>query len=152
MEHLSPAWIAAFDEVVRSSPTLRAASAGRRVVVQFTVTPGPGSTGSGGTGADDDPADAVRYALVLDHGDNRVIAGPHPDPDLTLRTDRSTAAAIASHAESAQTAFMAGRLRLGGDVRVLIANQDVLAGIDDCARTLRAETRFGAVPDGAVGA
>jgi hypothetical protein len=123
MEHLSPTWITAFDQVVHDHAGLREASADRRVVVQFTVADGPG--------------DAVVYALVLDHGENHVVAGAHPEPDITLRTDRRTAAAIASHAESAQTAFMSGRLRLGGDVRVLIANQDLLAGVDDCSRSLR---------------
>jgi len=127
---------------VRAHAGLRDATADRRVVVQFTVT---AASGSGGADGD------VVYALVLDHGDNRVVPGPHPDPDITLRTDRATAGAIASHAESAQTAFMAGRLRLGGDVRVLIANQDVLASVDDCAKELREHTQF-AEPDGADGA
>jgi hypothetical protein len=156
MEHLSPAWIAAFDEVVRAHPGLREATAHRRVVVEFTVAApadrsndaGPGDSGPNGAPNDG----TVVYALVLDHGENRVIAGAQPDPDITLRTDRSTAVAIASHAESAQTAFIAGRLRLGGDVRVLIANQDVLAEIDDCTRGLREQTQFGPVTDGAVGA
>jgi hypothetical protein len=123
MEHLSPTWITAFDQVVHDHAGLREASADRRVVVQFTVADGPD--------------DAVVYALVLDHGENHVVAGAHPAPDITLRTDRRTAAAIASHAEGAQAAFMSGRLRLGGDVRVLIANQDLLAGVDDCSRALR---------------
>jgi hypothetical protein len=146
MEHLSPAWIAAFDEVVHDHAALRAATADRSLVIQFTVTAQP---------LDDDAAPTtgdIRYALVLDHGDNRVVPGAHPEPDITLRTDRSTAAAIASHGESAQTAFMSGRLRLGGDVRILIANQDVLADVDDCAGALRTQTQFGAVADGAVGA
>lgn len=144
MEHLSPAWITAFDRVVRDHEGLRAASADRRVVVQFVVSDAAaGDVGGGDTGASDGPTDGeVAYALVLDHGDNHVLAGRHPAPDLRLTTDRATAGAIASHAESAQIAFMSGRLRLGGDVRVLIANQDLLAGIDDCTGALRDATEL----------
>jgi len=154
MEHLSPTWIAAFDRVVHDHAGLRDASADRRVVVQFTVSatprpPGPPADGPADAGDDADDHTVV-YALVLDHGDNHVVAGTQPAPDITLRTDRRTAAAIASHAESAQTAFMSGRLRLGGDVRVLIANQDLLAGVDDCSRALRDDTEFAA--NGAIGA
>jgi hypothetical protein len=129
MDHLSPEWIAAFDAIVRDHAGLRAASADRRVVISYTVTGAPGDAG-GATGSG-------TYTLVLDHGDNRVLDGPHADPDITFATDRVTAAAIASHDESAQRAFMAGRLRLGGDVRVLMANQDLLAEIDDCTVALR---------------
>lgn len=134
MEHLSDEWITAFDDIVRRHEGLRAATADHRLVVQFSIAPS----------VVDGPGDVVDYAVVLDHADNRVVAGTHPDPDITLRTDRRTAAAIAGHHESAQSAFMAGRLRLGGDIRALIANQEVLAGIDDCAAVLRVATEAGA--------
>src|SRR5690349_15897580 len=137
MEHLSPEWIEALDHAVRGHEGLRRASADRRVVLSYTVSPEPVRPGPAGapptagapttTGG---PGD-VAYTLVLDHGDNRVQAGAAEDADVTFRTDRATAAAIASHAESAQTAFMAGRLRLGGDVRALMANQDLLVEVDD---------------------
>jgi hypothetical protein len=133
MEHLSEPWIRAFDEVVRHHEGLRAATADRRVVVQYVVEPGAPHR--------DQPRAA--YAVVLDHGDNRVVVGDVDDPDITLTTDRATAVAVATHQESAQTAFMGGRLRLGGDVRVLIADQAVLAGIDDCTAELRRATDFG---------
>ena len=134
MEHLSDEWITAFDDVVQHHEGLRAATADHHLVIQFSVAPS----------VVDGPGDTVDYAVVLDHGDNHVVAGTHPAPDITLRTDRRTAAAIAGHHESAQSAFMAGRLRLGGDIRVLIANQQVLAGIDDCAAGLRSVTDAGA--------
>jgi hypothetical protein len=45
---------------------------------------------------------------------------------------------------------MSGRLRLGGDVRVLLAEHDLLARIDDIAGPLRERTEF--VPAEASGA
>src|SRR5690606_23820471 len=139
----SPDWIDAFDRIVRGHDGLRAASAERRLVLSYTVSDQPLRAPTAPDHAEAERGDAgerpdVRYAIVLDHGDNRVVAGPVDDPDVTFRTDRATAGAIAAHAESAQTAFMAGRLRLGGDVRALLANQDLLAGIDDCTASLRA--------------
>lgn len=138
MEHLSDDWISAFDNIVRNHDGLRGASAGHRVVIQYTVSDEPLTVEGDATAATD--VSEVEYAIVLDHGDNRVIPGRSGDPDITLRTDRRTAAAIATHAESAQTAFMSGRLRLGGDVRVLIATQSLLVEIDDCTADLRAAT------------
>ena len=41
------------------------------------------------------PIDEVVYTISLDHGDNRVHRGAATSADITMRTDRATAAAIA---------------------------------------------------------
>ena len=135
MEHFSDEWIAALDRTIADHPGLAAATVGRRIVVEYTLRASRGAT-----------TDRA-YALVLDDGRNRCVPGPATDPDITISTDPRTAAAIANHVESAQSAFMAGRLVLGGDVRVLMANQSVLADIDDATHALRAETTFGSAAE-----
>jgi hypothetical protein len=66
-----------------------------------------------------------------------VGAGRHPSPSLTMTVDRATAWAVHSGAQSAQQAFMAGRLRIGGDVRVLLDQQSALASLDDVFAEVR---------------
>ena len=52
----------------------------------------------------------------------------------------STAASIAMGQGSAQRAFMTGRLRVGGDLRVLLEHSDVLAQLEDVFAAVRART------------
>lgn len=65
---------------------------------------------------------------------------------VTFLTDRATAVAIASGRESAQAAFMAGRLRVDGDTRLLMAQQSVLGELDDLFGPVRAATDFDPTP------
>ena len=67
--------------------------------------------------------------------DGRAEAAPGPasadDPNrLTFTSDRDTAKAIALGEESAPHAFLYGRLRLSGDVRLLLAASDVLKSLE----------------------
>ena len=62
-----------------------------------------------------------------------VAAGRQRDPDITFTQDAATAAAIQSGGQSAQAAFMSGRLRVGGDVRVLLDHQDDLVASTTCS-------------------
>ncbi len=121
-EYLSDAWIEAMNRAVADDPALRAATADITLIVQQTVTPSDGSDVDAGPGT-------RTWYVRLDHGTNTVVSGAHPAPDVTFRCDRDTALAIAGGHESAQIAFMAGRLRLGGDSRALIAHQGCLTAL-----------------------
>jgi hypothetical protein len=68
--------------------------------------------------------------------------GRHADPTVTFFLDASTAQGVQSGGESPQAAFMAGRLRVGGDVRVLLEQQEGLAALDDVFATVRAATVY----------
>ena len=50
---------------------------------------------------------------------------------MTFTQDVETAAAVNRGELSAQAAFMTGRLRVGGDVQVLLDRQPALAEVDD---------------------
>jgi putative sterol carrier protein len=62
------------------------------------------------------------------------------DPDVTFTQDRATAAAIASGELSAQSAFMAGRLRMGGDLRAVLDRSQDLTALDDVFASARPTT------------
>jgi putative sterol carrier protein len=96
---------------------------------------------------DEVPADlaeegSVVYQIVLDEDGLDVHAGAPVTPTVTLRTSYRTAAAIAAGKESAQVAFMDGRLRVGGDIGALLARHEILAELDDVFAGVRARTKW----------
>ncbi|CAN5762181.1 hypothetical protein BH10ACT1_BH10ACT1_08380 [soil metagenome] len=125
---LSSAWIAALDEAARQDPTLAAATAEVDLVVQQHVTDADGD---------------VTFHVSFDHGRVSVREGAAPHPTVRFRQDRATALAIAAGADSAQRAFMTGRLQVGGDLRVLLDHQDALSALDDVFAGVRARTDLG---------
>ncbi len=73
------------------------------------------------------PHGDVEYVLALAGGEVRFEpAGP---ADVELSTDYDTAAAISQGLLSPASAFAAGRLRIGGSVGALVANQEAFAGM-----------------------
>ncbi|MFP4514251.1 MAG: SCP2 sterol-binding domain-containing protein [Acidimicrobiales bacterium] len=125
---LSDEWIAEFDDLARSAPEL-VLDGDDELVVQHTVSGVPGR-------------DEVIFHLHLSAGPARVRPGPADAPTVTFAHDHETAAAVAAGQESAQAAFMAGRLRVGGQIDQLIARHGQLAAIDDVFAGLRAVTEF----------
>ena len=97
-----------------------------RLVVQQIVTDADGS--------------AVAYAVRLGDGGASVVAGRVEDADVTFTQDRETALAIADGRLSAQAAFMAGRLRVGGDLPTVLDRARDLAALDDIFAPARATT------------
>src|SRR5690349_4341997 len=73
------------------------------------------------------PAGDVAYEVALDSDQGvRRLDPRRPDASgddeattITFTSDHATAVAIATGSESAQGAFMAGRLRVSGDTRLL---------------------------------
>ena len=130
LSFLSPAWVAALDEAARASGPLAAGCEDLDLVIEQRITGRP----------DGD----VAFHLTLRHGRASVTAGPAASPTITFVQDLATARSIASGEGSAQRAFMAGDLRIGGDLRILLDHQEVLAGIDDVFRSVRADTDLAA--------
>lgn len=133
VDFLSPAWIDALHDAASSSTSLRAAATDLDLSVEQTVV---------GGGVEHGPDGAVRYHLILRHGSVAVRPGALPTATVRFEQDIETAAAIASGRGSAQRAFMTGRLRVGGDLRVLLEHGDLLAQLDDAFAEVRAKTTF----------
>ena len=90
----------------------------------------------------DRPDDDVSWAITLGDGRIRVEPGRHDDPTITFTQDTDTASAIHRGDLSAQGAFMTGRLRVGGDVQVLLDRHADLAALDDVFGPLRHATTY----------
>jgi hypothetical protein len=57
--------------------------------------------------------------------------------------DRATAARIAQGEVNAQRALADGRMRIGGDIDVLVRRAAALRAVDDAFAAVRAETTYG---------
>lgn len=128
MHFLSEEWLAALDEAAATSDDLRDRAAELELVIQQTVT--------------DAPDGEVTYHIALADGTAHVHAGPAAEPTVSLTTDYETAAAIAQGRESAQAAFMRGRLRVGGDVAALLGHAHAFAELDDVFSNVRDATEY----------
>ena len=126
-EFLSEIWLRDLDAAVRASATV-AVLAPMEIEQVVSGVPGRGE---------------VRYRIRIDPEGARVTteAADEP-PDLRLSTDYDTAVAIASGRENAQIALARGRLRLGGDIEVLVRRAGALGALDDATAALRADTTY----------
>lgn len=121
---LSDAWVA----------SLSAAASGERVppdlrlVIQQVVL--------------GDQSDERAFAIRIADGVVSVEPGRADDADLSFTQDLATATAIAQGELSAQAAFLAGRLRVGGDLREVMVRARELEAIEDLFATARATTTW----------
>ena len=89
------------------------------------------------------PGGKVAYHLHFGPDGAGVGAGPpQGEPTATMALDYDTAVEIARGEESAQAAFMQGRLKLDGDVTVLINRAPELAAVGDALAGVRADTTY----------
>jgi putative sterol carrier protein len=83
-----------------------------------------------------------RYHLAFGADGVRAVFGGAEQPTVTFRCDHATARAISRAELSAQRAFMAGRLRIGGDAAALVRAQGAIARLPDLFAAVRAETEW----------
>jgi len=124
---LSDEWIGALHEAAAADAELAASTADLSLTIEQEVLGGP----------DGD----VRFHLTFDHGAVTVAMGAAPSATVRFHQDYATAASIAMGQGSAQRAFMTGRLRVGGDLRVLLSHREVLASVGDVFAAVRAQTQ-----------
>lgn len=127
-QFLSIAWIDELDRAAAWCEPLAGAATGVRLTLQQVVTaPGRPETA---------------YAVVVDDGRVRLVAGRAEKPDVVLSEDYATAAALSRGELSAQAALMAGRIRVAGDVAALVRGQHVLAAAQACFDGVRPRTTY----------
>ncbi len=90
----------------------------------------------------DGDGEPVRWALRVAGGRVAVDPGGARDPDVTLTADRTTATAVARGDLAVTDAFMAGRLRVAGDLRALLRAGDVLGAVDAAFASVRERTTW----------
>jgi putative sterol carrier protein len=128
LKYLSDAWMDAAAEAVAGDESLAAAAADLDLAVDYEVT------GS--------PFGKRRYQLRFDHGSVELVNPPVGEAQAGFSTDYDTAAQIARGELAVQVAFMQGRLKLEGDVAVLVRDGAALDGLDDALADLRSRTEY----------
>ena len=128
MQYLSDEWMTAAAADLAASESLREATSDAELTIQYEVAGAPGGKAA--------------YGISFDHGTVALEPGPHKDAQVRFELDYSSASAIASGELSAQAAFMQGKLKLGGDVSVLVRQHALLDGLGDALGDLRERTEF----------
>lgn len=128
MRYLSDAWLAAAADALAA--TSNALPRPVEISIQQVVT--------------DSPDGDRTYAVAMSGTSVALVPGGVEAPDVTFTQDWETARGIALGQLSAQTAFMAGRMKIGGNTNLLVEHHDLLAEVDDLLADLRSQTTFDA--------
>ena len=126
--YLSAEWLDAVGRAASASDELRRSTRGVRFTVQQRVTGVPEGD--------------VTYHVVVDDGSVDVRPGEAEQPDVTFIQDHATAVGIGTGTVSAQAAFMLGRLRVAGDLPLLVTHRDAVAGLDTALASVREDTEY----------
>jgi alkyl sulfatase BDS1-like metallo-beta-lactamase superfamily hydrolase len=121
-EYLSAEWFDVAHALLSSDDGLADRSRGVRLVVGQTVT------------TDDE---RISWHVRFDDGRVSLHAGAADDADVTFSCDRATAEGIQTGTTSAQAAFIAGQLRVGGSLTALLEHGELFAALDDVLAPLR---------------
>ena len=124
VKYLSDEWMQQAAAALESAEV----PADAEMVVQYEVS-------GGGNGK-------VRYVLEVSGGRATIVPGKRADAPVTFSLDYDTAVAVLTGEISAQVAFMQGRMKLAGDVRVLIDGTAALASVHDTLGELRTVTEY----------
>ena len=122
---LSPEWIRALDTAAGGATVPGDA----RLTLQQIVV------------GDDGEAD-VRFHLVVGDGRLRMLAGEAASAEVTFIQSREVAAALSRGELNAQQALAAGRLKLRGDLDLLLRQAPALTALEDVFAAVRAETIY----------
>jgi putative sterol carrier protein len=93
------------------------------------------------TGVDGEETE-VRYHLVVEDGCLSVRPGQAPAPDLTLTQSYGLAAALSRGDTNAQQALSTGRLKVSGNVELLVRHARALTSLADVYADLRDATAY----------
>ncbi|MFP5375367.1 MAG: SCP2 sterol-binding domain-containing protein [Acidimicrobiia bacterium] len=127
--YLSAAWFDDVNAAARADEGLAAATAGARVTLQQVVTGAPGGE--------------VRYWVRV--ADGVVEAGPGraEGADATVTSSYETAVAVSRGELAVDQAVREGRVRLAGDVGLLVRSAAALGGVAAAVAGVRDRTTYG---------
>ncbi|MGK2958593.1 MAG: SCP2 sterol-binding domain-containing protein [Acidimicrobiales bacterium] len=125
---LSPEWIAQAHAAAQVSKTLAEATASVKITIQQNVT---------GT-----PDGDIHYVIRVDHGKVEIAEGIDSQATISFTQDWETGVGMSNGSLSAQDAFTAGHLRVGGDIQAMMEVQDAFAELDDVFVELRITTTY----------
>ena len=112
VKFLSGEWAAAVKAALNEDQEFRQAAAGKKASIQQVITGPDGQTD---------------YWIMIDDGSIDMGVGDASAPDATITQSYETATALAKSELSAVTAYMTGKIKIGGNLGLLLSLQSVLA-------------------------
>jgi putative sterol carrier protein len=109
---LSDEWAQALKAELNGSEAFRKAAAGQKATIQQVITGGDGET---------------QYWITIDDGRIDLGVGDVEGEDATITQSYESAAALAKGELSAVTAFMTGRLKIAGNMGMILGLQGALS-------------------------
>jgi putative sterol carrier protein len=124
VKFLSEEWAQALKTELNANAAFKEASAGKTATIQQVINGADGETRYWITIADD----------TIDMG-----VGDSPNPDATITESYDTAVALAKSELSPVTAFMTGKIKIAGNMGLLLGLQAVLALLPAAMATIDVE-------------
>jgi putative sterol carrier protein len=118
---LSPEWADALTEAVNRDEAFAAAAAGQRARIQQVITTTDGE---------------ARYWTTIEDGKIAMGMGDLDAPDATIRQSYDTAVALAKRELSPVTGFMMGKIKVEGNMGMLMGLADALGKLADAMARL----------------
>jgi putative sterol carrier protein len=111
VKFLSSEWAEAVKTALNRDDAFRNAAAGKKAVIQQVITTSDGPT---------------QYWIKIDDGTIDMGIGDAVGPDSIITESYETAVALAKNELSAVTAFMTGKVKIGGNMGLLLGLQGAL--------------------------
>ena len=107
-------WFTAANEALATHPGFQQAIAGKDLGIQFVVTDGE----DGGE---------LKYHMGISAGSATLEKGELEGADVSVTSNRETSAGIAKGDLNTQMAFMTGKIKVGGNLAVLMMHQNIIS-------------------------
>lgn len=127
--YLSAEWFDDVNAAARADEGLAAAAAGARVTLQQVVTGAPDGE--------------VRYWVRVADGVVEAGPGQADGADATVTSSYETAVAVSRGELAVEQAVLEGRVRLAGDVGLLVRSAAALGGVAAAVAGVRDRTTYG---------
>lgn len=123
VKFLSPEWAAQLKTVLNARGSFRQAAAGKRARLQQVIT----------------GIEETRYWIVIDDGSIDLGLGDLDTPDATITQSYDTAVGLARREVNPVTGFMMGRIKVDGNMGMLMGLTGVLAELPEAMATIDTE-------------
>ena len=124
VKFLSEEWAAAVKAALNEDAEFKQASLGKKASIQQVISGPDGQTD---------------YWIRIADGSIDMGLGDAADPDATVTQSYETAAALAKSEISAVTAYMTGKIKIGGNLGLLLGLQSVLGRLPAAMATIETD-------------
>jgi putative sterol carrier protein len=125
VKFLSPEWAEALKAALNANEDFRKAATGQKATIQQVITTADGET---------------HYWIRIEDGSIDLGVGDAEGADATINQSYETAVALARSELSAVTAYMIGKIKIAGNMGLLLGLQGALAQLPPAMATI--ETQY----------